>query len=375
MQPVLFKLPAFPLPPLFDELRLRAISQLEARDDALMKTLKATNSALDRHAGQLSRLNLAVEDVKHKLEKVISEIVDKNRTRQTRSVFKSGDRTFTGGKFASQVISLQSPSPENVLAFILYNCSISPQPTPETNVGAEISVTVVPNWLAFTTVEAMDKKRNWFAKIWLEYDGAEFYKQDLEDLQNLNRTLVAELRKTHQERKDLNAQMQEASKESHEISATLNDIHLLRDFLKKATFPLTDFTKLRKAFPLDDFSVLKSCVLSGTVECAAKPMACAPSTPIVTKEQPTTSACREPVLKPQDVPVSPNNTDNECSNTHEFSPARFNKPTWCDFCKRFIKNPFGKQGFSCSKCDIRIHYKCLELAQATPCNPETQNSL
>lgn len=52
---------------------------------------------------------------------------------------------------------------------------------------------------------------------------------------------------------------------------------------------------------------------------------------------------------------------------HNFVETRFHQPTWCEHCKGFIKNPFGKQGFTCSLCGMKIHYACLPGAEANSC--------
>ncbi|KAH3761547.1 Rab GTPase [Pelomyxa schiedti] len=59
---------------------------------------------------------------------------------------------------------------------------------------------------------------------------------------------------------------------------------------------------------------------------------------------------------------------------HRFEEARFNSPTWCDFCKGFVKNPFGKQGCTCASCGYKIHSKCLSLANELPCSAPSSSS-
>eukprot|EP01130_Rhizamoeba_saxonica_P002434 TRINITY_DN12234_c0_g1_i1.p1 TRINITY_DN12234_c0_g1~~TRINITY_DN12234_c0_g1_i1.p1 ORF type:complete len:248 (-),score=33.30 TRINITY_DN12234_c0_g1_i1:35-778(-) len=59
--------------------------------------------------------------------------------------------------------------------------------------------------------------------------------------------------------------------------------------------------------------------------------------------------------------------NNNRVSSHNFHRCRFNRPTWCDFCKKFIKNPFGKQGYKCSRksCGYHIHKKCFEACLQT----------
>lgn len=49
------------------------------------------------------------------------------------------------------------------------------------------------------------------------------------------------------------------------------------------------------------------------------------------------------------------------------APTRFHKPTWCGFCGGFVKNPFGKQGYRCSVCKLKIHSACLDAAKQVAC--------
>lgn len=52
---------------------------------------------------------------------------------------------------------------------------------------------------------------------------------------------------------------------------------------------------------------------------------------------------------------------------HDFIATRFHVPTWCTHCKLFVRNPLGKQGFSCQACHAHIHKSCLDVASKTPC--------
>lgn len=47
---------------------------------------------------------------------------------------------------------------------------------------------------------------------------------------------------------------------------------------------------------------------------------------------------------------------------HEFKATYFKKPTWCDYCGKFIKGVTQKQGMTCQYCDYNIHFACLEAA-------------
>lgn len=414
---VCFDLPTFPLPPSFDDLRVQAIAKLEAREAALMTTLSSSNSVLNQQANQLSSLNSTVEALKVKIYALEQNILEKKEIQHTLSIFKSGDRTITFGRLAAQTVTLKSPSSENTLAFVLHNCTLTPLPDAEITVGSSIEVTIVPNWFAFKTMKKRHKKHNWFAQVWLEYSGALFFADEIEKLQTSRISLLEQYADIEVLVQELNEKMHATSAESSSISSTLNDIHFLRDFLKRPTFPLSDFRKLRKAHPLDDFVKLKACILNKTSQ---EPQLSESSKPETVQIQEThtetdqscsqTETVHEPEqsdstsIQPQhDSPPrkrsscssgtksdSENKESDTGSGTHSdkstssyshissddsnddgdfhcFEPTRFNRPTWCDFCTKFVKNPFGTQGFTCTKCLMKIHKKCLEFADRTPC--------
>mmetsp|Transcript_687 Transcript_687/g.926 ORF Transcript_687/g.926 Transcript_687/m.926 type:complete len:145 (-) Transcript_687:14-448(-) len=52
------------------------------------------------------------------------------------------------------------------------------------------------------------------------------------------------------------------------------------------------------------------------------------------------------------------NTD----SSHQFEVYSFKKPTWCDYCSKFI---FGlrKQGYRCTSCAYNVHSDCLDGAK------------
>ena len=54
----------------------------------------------------------------------------------------------------------------------------------------------------------------------------------------------------------LTSVMNATGDEASSISTSLNEIHRLRDFLKRKTFPLGDLEILSKACPLEDMTLL-----------------------------------------------------------------------------------------------------------------------
>ena len=55
--------------------------------------------------------------------------------------------------------------------------------------------------------------------------------------------------------------------------------------------------------------------------------------------------------------------------THDFARAQFNKPTYCQYCEKFIWG-FVKQGYSCTQCGYHCHKACLTKSKTVPCRGE-----
>lgn len=260
MDAISFKLSSFPLPPAYDALRLKAIENLEIRDKELTKTLKATKSCIEEEAQQLSLFNSNRENYTVKLRAVEEDLEKKQCVQQAKPEFRSGDRALTGGTFSAKPVSVSSPSADSWLNWTLHNCEIKPEPEVKKILGNSVQVSVVPDWFAFQE-KASDngvKKWNWFAQIWLEFDGEKHYAQDINLLKEMRTSLNAQIAQVDSAKVNLDSRMRENGEESATIDRTLNDIHRLRDFLKRATFPLAEFELLVQAYPMDDFAQLAS---------------------------------------------------------------------------------------------------------------------
>lgn len=46
------------------------------------------------------------------------------------------------------------------------------------------------------------------------------------------------------------------------------------------------------------------------------------------------------------------------THNHHFKPTWFRKPTWCNYCSKFVVSPVGKQGYTCSDCGYKVHKDC-----------------
>jgi len=51
---------------------------------------------------------------------------------------------------------------------------------------------------------------------------------------------------------------------------------------------------------------------------------------------------------------------------HHFKKVHFDRPTWCEFCSRFIWG-LGKQGYACTKCSFAAHSKCKDSVPLESC--------
>ncbi|KAI8895180.1 integral peroxisomal membrane peroxin-domain-containing protein [Globomyces pollinis-pini] len=60
-------------------------------------------------------------------------------------------------------------------------------------------------------------------------------------------------------------------------------------------------------------------------------------------------------------------SNDKINDHHDFRPATYSRPTYCDLCSNFIWG-LTKQGHSCADCGYNTHKKCLGLVM-TPCHP------
>ena len=261
MDPISFKLSEFPLPPVFDALRLKAIETLEARDKELMKTLAATKSNIDSQAAKLSGANVKREDEMVHIKTLKDTLAKKRCVQQAKAEFESGEHIFTGGSWSKKQVTLKSPSKESWLGSVKHNCSINPEIETKKIVGDTLQLEIIPDFLAFRTQEVEKKKWNWFAQVWLEYDGEKFFAKEIVVLNMEKKEVKRVIIYLDAEVQNLSREMKETSAESHEIYSSLNEIHRVRDFLKRATFPLDDLQLLATAYPLTDISKLSTMLL------------------------------------------------------------------------------------------------------------------
>lgn len=54
--------------------------------------------------------------------------------------------------------------------------------------------------------------------------------------------------------------------------------------------------------------------------------------------------------------------------THRFEESHFNSPTWCGHCKRFVYQPFGKQGYRCMGTYILSYFLADHGSTELGCN-------
>jgi choline/ethanolamine kinase len=55
--------------------------------------------------------------------------------------------------------------------------------------------------------------------------------------------------------------------------------------------------------------------------------------------------------------------------SHKFEESHFNSPTWCGHCKRFVYQPFGKQGYRCMACNMKVHRGCVNKVTSRCLSP------
>ena len=258
MAPLSFKQALFPLPPVFDTKRQTAIMTLEARDSELRKTLESTNSVLRQKAEELSHTNIKIEE-KLVARKAMKQELDKKKSvQQTPPEFRSGEHIFTWGKFAKKDILLHSPSEKSRVNSITHNCTLGYKNKNKPAFSNQFELTVTPDLIAKDTKEVNQRSWNWFAQVWLEYDGMEFFQKEIAALELALETLEKEITTINAELSTLTSVMNATGDEASSISTSLNEIHRLRDFLKRKTFPLGDLEILSKACPLEDMTLLST---------------------------------------------------------------------------------------------------------------------
>ena len=260
LEPLNFQFPTFPLPPEFDTLRKKAIAVLEASNEGLTQADSESSSAINSLTIKLSQLITRKETLSQRFQEIEQELAKKRGIQNEKPAFLSGERVLTGGLFFSKPVELTSPCTYSHIAYVLHNCSLKPNLPMGTVVGSSIEVSITPDWFAFSQTELHATKWNWFASVWLEYDGKKFFAKEICNLEKERTNTLDSFDKVEAELQALNKVMHDTSSESSEISKKLYDIHLARDFLKRETFPLSDYEILQEAYPLENLAILVSCI-------------------------------------------------------------------------------------------------------------------
>ena len=259
LEPLSFKQALFPLPPVFDAKRQWAIDTLEALDVELRKTLESTKSIYRQKAEELSHANSKFEKQRVFRKELQNKLENLQEVKQTPPEFRSGEHILTGGWFTKKLINLFSPCEKSCVKFLTHNCQVSPDYESKPVFGKQFELTVTPKWLATVTKQANDEKLwNWFAQVWLEYKGSEYYQKEIADVQSELAILAKEIALSEAALDDLNKRTIAIDPELEGISSRLNNISFLRDFLKEKTFNFSSLEILSKACPLEDMQLLLS---------------------------------------------------------------------------------------------------------------------
>ena len=246
-----FEMPLFPLPPAFEFSRKKALETLDARNIEILKTLKSTNSTITEDARQLSTFNLSIEELGTRIREVLEDLLKKKCPQRSKSEFRSGERVSEAKSLASIYVSLHSPCEKNNVISVVHNCRVQPKVD-----GPNAEINIFPDYSSTTDA----KKWNWFAILWLEFDGNSFFKEEIALLEESKMKLQAELDDMQNNASLLQFKMLETSTESTKICTSIAEIHRLRKFLKRVQYPLEDIQKLLAAQPLDDLTKLATSI-------------------------------------------------------------------------------------------------------------------
>ena len=256
MAPLSFKQALFPLPPVFDTKRQTAIMTLEARDSELRKTLESTNSVLRQKAEELSHTNIKIEE-KLVARKAMKQELDKKKSvQQTPPEFRSGEHIFTWGKCATQQIVLNSPSEKSRVNSVTHNCKLDCN-KPNLSFAQQFEACIV-NKASENLPKVISDTWNWFAQVWLEYDGTEFFHKEILLLNTRMKILETELSCLGTESHNLCDELHALDKD---ICTALEDIHCLRRLLQNKTFTAKELEILSQVCPFDHMDSLSSLVM------------------------------------------------------------------------------------------------------------------
>lgn len=258
MEPINFAQSTFPLSPAFDAIRLHGVETLVARDLELLKTLKTTNSIITENARELSKLYVEVENLQVKIRKVSSDISKLERVQHSQPIFLSGESVMHAGAITSSfLVSLNAPLAKNRIVCCTHNCELVHSSDPTQEICTR-EVTVTPSWIKQMVAEADHVQWEWFAHMYLEYDGKQANAQELGSAGTLLQNLNEQLEMARAKAISLSEQMKTISPESKTIHESLREMHLLREFLQKESYLLPELAAIVAAFPFEDYGKLSA---------------------------------------------------------------------------------------------------------------------
>lgn len=233
-QPVPFQAHAFPLPPYFATRVDYLCSVLETLASAKMQAKMTMNLDAYKKYCNLVSLSTKRNALTKRLSEIEQELDNKKGTQRTTAQFVSGERSFTGTTSSKGSIQLESPSETNELHCSTCNCCI--KPLPNSVVGKEVAVEVLPSFLAYY----------WVAQVWLEYNGATFFAKEISALEQEYHESKVDLLSIQAELCDLEEELKKKEDYFGTITESVKDIYSALAVLQRKAFQLAEFDILRE---------------------------------------------------------------------------------------------------------------------------------
>lgn len=239
--PVKLRKCEFPLPPSCELLRSDTICKLKTSCDELEEALHKEKLDHQERARKEQSIASQLEKLSTRLAFIEQELFIKQSVQEEDRQFYSGEHSF----FSPRInVTLKSASLQSTLGYVLHNCSLKPCPSHEEIVGTQFELTIIPDWIAIEQAVVGNQKLNWFAKVWLQYDGKDFFAREIALLNKEKETLIDDFSK-------LDAELEKVKQPfTKDCSTDLLEAHSVIDFLNHHTFSAEEFRNLSEAFSL-----------------------------------------------------------------------------------------------------------------------------
>jgi len=169
-KPIILKENYFIFPPKIDDIRKRKIKELESNKDTLFKTVEITDKLSNTKLKQINDLNDKIRKREKEIQNCEKSIDEMKKIHSTLPIMRSGDdiiKLLDDGD-----TTLHSPISKFQIKDISWNCKYTKVTIID---DCSIKVTISPD-----TVNLKKKEdHRWFIRLWLEYQGELYYKNEI----------------------------------------------------------------------------------------------------------------------------------------------------------------------------------------------------